>query len=607
VSFAPPPGAAAWTFTLAQPTGPNIGALTSATTRKLSFYLDAAATCAFSMPGAHPETAQVVELAVDVLCGRNGVALFRGRVGGSNDVLTADTDTAGFTATDYRGVLARRVMWSDATRSFRQEDQANIAWQFIADTQAEPGGGLGIVRGAAAATGVLRDRDYTAGQNVADALTQLGDCLGGFDWEIDAHRNFNLFYPARGRQTGLVLAYGRDIVEVHRTIDPTRFANAVFYTGSTTTTPVRTEVTTFDPEVGRWDEQKSDPNLILQPTVSDQAGGELDAASVFDPSFSVTLAAGAWDPTQLWVGDTAQLVIQAGRLNVNLSRRIIQIDVTLDDAGGEVVVLSVADAVPVLTNRLTSYNTRLNNVERALGYIPDAPVGTMFDWPGSTPPQLFAWADGSALPRATYPDLFAVIGTTYGPGDGSTTFNLPNCNGRVTLAAAGTYPAGSTGGAYTVALDAAHTGAHTHATDGILTATTGTDHSHPVNIGSAGDLPVHTHSGTSANAGSHNHTTGVPFLQQTGGTVSFSAIAGTNVFANVTVTTDPGHGHTFTTGNPNQGHTHTVQGNTGLESNNHQHAVTGPTQTAGGGTAHENMPPYIAIGKVIKILSAQST
>lgn len=56
-----------------------------------------------------------------------------------------------------------------------------------------------------------------------------------------------------------------------------------------------------------------------------------------------------------------------------------------------------------------------------------SPVGTMLDWPvTSSYPTGFLRADGSAVSRTSYADLFALIGTTYGVGDGSTTFNLPN-------------------------------------------------------------------------------------------------------------------------------------------------------------------------------------
>lgn len=56
-----------------------------------------------------------------------------------------------------------------------------------------------------------------------------------------------------------------------------------------------------------------------------------------------------------------------------------------------------------------------------------SPVGTMFHWPTSSSyPTGFLACDGSAVSRTSYADLFALIGTTYGIGDGSTTFNLPS-------------------------------------------------------------------------------------------------------------------------------------------------------------------------------------
>jgi microcystin-dependent protein len=53
--------------------------------------------------------------------------------------------------------------------------------------------------------------------------------------------------------------------------------------------------------------------------------------------------------------------------------------------------------------------------------------------PGATISGVAGWllSDGSAVSRTTYATLFAVVGTTYGAGDGSTTFNLPDLRGRV--------------------------------------------------------------------------------------------------------------------------------------------------------------------------------
>tara|TARA_B100000925_G_scaffold38580_1_gene25260 strand:- start:3032 stop:3781 length:750 start_codon:yes stop_codon:yes gene_type:complete len=57
--------------------------------------------------------------------------------------------------------------------------------------------------------------------------------------------------------------------------------------------------------------------------------------------------------------------------------------------------------------------------------------------------------DGTAASRSTYAALFALIGTTYGTGDGSSTFNLPNLSSRMMIGKSGTYSLGSTGGATT--------------------------------------------------------------------------------------------------------------------------------------------------------------
>lgn len=65
---------------------------------------------------------------------------------------------------------------------------------------------------------------------------------------------------------------------------------------------------------------------------------------------------------------------------------------------------------------------------------------------GSTAPTGYLLCDGSAVSRVTYANLFAAIGTIYGPGDGSTTFNLPDLSGRVAIGTSSTYTLGSTGG-----------------------------------------------------------------------------------------------------------------------------------------------------------------
>lgn len=61
---------------------------------------------------------------------------------------------------------------------------------------------------------------------------------------------------------------------------------------------------------------------------------------------------------------------------------------------------------------------------------PSVPSGTIIHYAGRTVPSGWLIANGGAVSRTTYANLFSAIGTTYGTGDGSSTFNLPNLKGR---------------------------------------------------------------------------------------------------------------------------------------------------------------------------------
>lgn len=78
----------------------------------------------------------------------------------------------------------------------------------------------------------------------------------------------------------------------------------------------------------------------------------------------------------------------------------------------------------------TSINPVQNKVvkEYVDNFIPKGVINT---YAGSTAPNGWLICDGSAISRSTYSDLFNVIGTTYGTGDGDTTFNLPNLKGKI--------------------------------------------------------------------------------------------------------------------------------------------------------------------------------
>jgi len=104
-------------------------------------------------------------------------------------------------------------------------------------------------------------------------------------------------------------------------------------------------------------------------------------------------------------------------------------------------------------NVLTSTGTGWQSQTAAM-----VPPGTIITYAGSTAPSGYLVANNAAVSRTTYAALFAVIGTTYGAGDGSTTFNLPNLVNRMPIGSGGLYALGATGGSKdAVVVDHSHT------------------------------------------------------------------------------------------------------------------------------------------------------
>lgn len=114
----------------------------------------------------------------------------------------------------------------------------------------------------------------------------------------------------------------------------------------------------------------------------------------------------------------------------------------------------------ITSNGVTGYADERNyldflsiygEIQEHIGAIDDEkiflPVGGGCDYYGAElPNENYMWADGSAISRAEYSGLFAIIGTTYGEGDGSTTFNLPDKRRRHSLMKGENDELGTTGG-----------------------------------------------------------------------------------------------------------------------------------------------------------------
>lgn len=183
------------------------------------------------------------------------------------------------------------------------------------------------------------------------------------------------------------------------------------------------------------------------------------------------------------------------------------------------------------------------------------PAGTMMDYAGSAAPTGWLLCDGSAVSRTTYASLFSAIGTAWGVGNGTTTFNVPDLRGRTAIGA-------GTGSGLTARTLAGTGGEETHQ----LTTGELASHSHTIT-----DQP-HSHSNIQGN--------------QVGGTTPGWPAVRWDSSTEGTTSSSPTTRLTFS--NP-----------TGMSTNSVNTGITG-TNTAGTGTAHNNMQPFAVVTKIIK-------
>lgn len=211
-----------------------------------------------------------------------------------------------------------------------------------------------------------------------------------------------------------------------------------------------------------------------------------------------------------------------------------------------------ADVMADLNALATAVNGKLD-LENLAESIRNAllPTGAVIQVALAAAPTGFLLCQGQEVSRTTYAALFAKIGTTFGAGNGTTTFNVPDLRGRGAVgvdAGAGRLTANNTLGAV------------------------GGEEKHTLTVG---ELAAHFHNlnaNTGAESATHYHT--LSLLIQNG----YQATSG---------------GKTAYTGGGSEGFTSTEQGS-------HVHNINANTDTRGSGEAHNNMPPYTVLNYAIK-------
>lgn len=245
------------------------------------------------------------------------------------------------------------------------------------------------------------------------------------------------------------------------------------------------------------------------------------------------------------------------------------------------VIDSIVAAIQTWAGKVDGINAaeRLNELSTGIASLPTFDAGDIIATGRSTARNGFLMCDGSAVSRTTYANLFAAITTTYGSGDGSTTFNVPNLQQRFPLgkASSGTGSTlGSTGGA----IDHTHTGpSHTH---------TGPSHTHSISASG-----THTHSMTGVLDTFIMYFTGTNVDNNGDGSV-IGAATGIGISSGpTTVPAQIGHTHTLGTLATAADGDHSHGGTTGS-------GGTGNTGASGTGNTGTANPPYQVVNYMIK-------
>lgn len=283
--------------------------------------------------------------------------------------------------------------------------------------------------------------------------------------------------------------------------------------------------------------------------------------------FIVPATAGAGTPNYLTRFSSTQGLLLDGSMSDNgagtLSRAAsLTLDVTSLNVTGQTTLNSgTGGSYSLPTSRGRNYDALTSDGAGVVSFNSVPPVGSIVMYAGATVPSGYLDCNGQAVSRTTYADLFTAIGTTFGAGDGSSTFNLPDFRGRQPYGAGGSYSVGATGGSETHTLTVAQMPSHNH---GGSTNTTG----------------AHNHSGSSTSSGgSHSHTI-----------VAYKTGTGTDgIPSNANTSTDSYRNTTSTSGS----HSHTLS----LSSDgDHAHTIS----SQGGDGSHPILDPYLAVRFIIK-------
>lgn len=277
-----------------------------------------------------------------------------------------------------------------------------------------------------------------------------------------------------------------------------------------------------------------------------------------------------------------------------------------------VAELDSEKAAAVHTHAISDVTNLQSSLDAKAASGAAVPIGGVIDYFGAVEPSGWFFPNGQAISRSAYPTLFAALGTTFGAGDGSTTFNLPDMRGRVGVmrdvsagVLAGTDALGTVEGAQTVTLTGANLPSHDHG--GSITSGGGKADFN-ADVSSAGETAdFNADVVTSDNTHQHSFTFSSLTNTTIGGTSTRVGGITQTGNANQVFTTSHTHSHTITKETLDAAqadHAHTITAaSLDAAQADHTHAVTVPAvygNGSGGTDAHQNMQPSMRVNKLIR-------
>lgn len=242
----------------------------------LSRNLDDGCSMAIQLAGNSIPGVQITELETDIWVYENGVAIDRFRVISVDQEWQENGEnTLAVQAVCYRRLLAARHVVTPLT--FTSVNQGDIVWDLIQHTQAQTNGNLGITLGSVG-TPVIRSRSYLPGQNILEAITDLGQADGNMVWDINSLLELTVStagdFPLRAMPAQL----GTNLRNIAKPSGASLFGNVALVSGDTAFTTLQVEealTLTGDPR-GRWEKYRAFSQEQTQTNLQEQAFGMLE-------------------------------------------------------------------------------------------------------------------------------------------------------------------------------------------------------------------------------------------------------------------------------------------------------------------------------------------